>query len=438
MNRKHSVDISIITIITVLIIVFWVSLNLNFGKNHWNRIIQADGKGYYAYLPAIFIYNDVNFGFFDKIEKEKYYDENTYYDYRSHYNNITINKYYSGTAIAMSPFFGGAHIITKLSGGDQDGYSRYYPLAVNIAAIFYLIIGLFFLRKILKLFDIHNFNIAVALFSIVFGTNIFYYTVSEPAMSHIYSWAFVNMFLYFALLYIRQDKIKHLLFAAIFLGIIILIRPVNGLIILSLPFLASNITNFKKLILRLFKRPLHLSMIILIPVFIFSIQFIIYKIQTGNFTVYSYGNEGFNFLKPEIYNFLFSFKKGMFIYTPILFISLWGFISIYRNNRFAFYSLSAFLIILIWILSSWWNWYYGGSFATRVFIEYYAFFALLLCLSLQNLKNKTAKITYLTLIALLTILCQIQTYQYRYYIIHWSDMDFNRYVEVFLKMSKQF
>ena len=25
----------------------------------WDRVINSDGKGYYAYLPAIFIYNDL-------------------------------------------------------------------------------------------------------------------------------------------------------------------------------------------------------------------------------------------------------------------------------------------------------------------------------------------------------------------------------------------
>lgn len=69
-----------------------VSYNLHSGKDNWKGIIESDGKGYYAYLPAIFIYNDLNFGFFDKIEKEKYYDEFRYYDYRSGANGKIINK----------------------------------------------------------------------------------------------------------------------------------------------------------------------------------------------------------------------------------------------------------------------------------------------------------------------------------------------------------
>ena len=71
----------------------FVSSNLNWGKDHWKGILEADAKGYYAYLPAIFIYHDLNFGFFEKIEKEQYYDKNLYYDYTAGSNGKRINKY---------------------------------------------------------------------------------------------------------------------------------------------------------------------------------------------------------------------------------------------------------------------------------------------------------------------------------------------------------
>lgn len=38
--------------------------------NPWDRMISSDGKGYYAYLPAVFIYHDLNFGFIPQYEKD--------------------------------------------------------------------------------------------------------------------------------------------------------------------------------------------------------------------------------------------------------------------------------------------------------------------------------------------------------------------------------
>ncbi|MGZ6519929.1 MAG: hypothetical protein ACXVED_20275, partial [Bacteroidia bacterium] len=88
----------------IIIIVTICSSNINWGKNSWKNIILADAKGYYAYLPATFIYHDLNFSFFDSIEK-KYSGPKTFYDYRVGEGSKTVDKYFAGTAIAMSPFF---------------------------------------------------------------------------------------------------------------------------------------------------------------------------------------------------------------------------------------------------------------------------------------------------------------------------------------------
>ena len=76
----------------VAIVLVWVSSNINWRKDKWRGLLESDAKGYYAYLPAVFIYQDLNFGFFDQIEKEKYYQEHLYYDYRIGAHNSVINK----------------------------------------------------------------------------------------------------------------------------------------------------------------------------------------------------------------------------------------------------------------------------------------------------------------------------------------------------------
>jgi hypothetical protein len=133
---RSILSISSVSIITIILIVTVVSSNLNWEKEDWKGIIESDGKGYYAYLPAIFIYQDLNFGFFESIEEDKYYDENLYYDYRSHANGQVIDKYYCGTALLESPFFLIAHLFSYLLDYELDGYSILYPISINISAIF--------------------------------------------------------------------------------------------------------------------------------------------------------------------------------------------------------------------------------------------------------------------------------------------------------------
>lgn len=422
-NISHS------TIILIGILLLFSSANINWGNNRWQHIIKADGKGYYAWLPAIFIYNDVNFGFFDKIEKQKYFKEELFYDYRVNINNKTSNKYFLGTAILQMPFFLTAHLITKLTKNDADGYSKWYAIFINVAAIFYALAALFFSNKLLKNFGIKDINRCITLIIMAFSTNLFYYVVGEPAMSHIYSFFCITSFCYYVSQLKNQKKAIYI--SAILFGIIVLIRPINAIIILFIPFLFSDFLNFRNTLLSTLKN-------IILPAFIFfvivSIQPAFYYFQTGHFLPDTYPDEHFNFLRPQIIMFLFSFKKGLFLYSPIFILSTMGFYFLYFKNKFHFYYLLFYCCFLIYILSSWWNWWYGGSFSSRVILDYQIIFVLLFALCLENL-NKKLKPVYISIAVIFLILCQIQTYQYRYYIIHWENMNKELYINSILAIK---
>ncbi|HEY4797943.1 MAG TPA: hypothetical protein VII99_02590, partial [Bacteroidia bacterium] len=94
----------------VATVVFCAS-NIKWHGDHWKSIIEFDGKGYYAYLPSIFIYHDLQYGFFESVEK-KYHSCNECADYRENIHGKIVDKYYAGVAMAASPFFLIAHTIT--------------------------------------------------------------------------------------------------------------------------------------------------------------------------------------------------------------------------------------------------------------------------------------------------------------------------------------
>jgi len=433
---KLNISLFKITIVVILAITTIVSSNLNWGRDNWKGIIEADGKGYYAYLPATFIYNDFNYGFFQKIENEKYFDENFYYDYRHGAHGQVINKYYCGTAVAELPFFFVAHFASYMLGYETDGYSKLYPILINLAALFYLFVGLLYLNSSLKTYAINEWQRCLILFAAVFGTHLFYYAVGEPGMSHIYSFAFISMFLFYARQYFSAFHKKYILFLALSLGMITLIRPINGIIIFALPFAAGNFSTLKTGVTLLFRDKLWLFYSVFGFFAILSIQFIIYKISTGSFFVYSYGDEGFNFLSPHFFDILFSYKKGLFLYTPLLFLALIGGYFLWKSSRFAFFAWFGFFILLTYIFSSWWMWYYGGSFSSRVYVEFIPLFMILLALALKKIKPRLLNRLFITMIGLLIVVCQIQTYQYRYFEIHWSDMTKEKYWDVFLRVDK--
>jgi len=418
----------------IIVIIFLCSYNIKWVKDYWKSIIQSDGKGYYAYLPATIIYQDLNFNFFDSIEK-KYPDPQLYYDYRVKYKDINLNKYPAGTSIAMLPFFLTAHVSSTVLGYPADGYSKLYLILIHISTIFYLGVGLFFLKKILEGYNSSKTAIVFLLFAIVFGTNLFYYTVCDPAMSHVYSFSFCTLFIYLITKYFSSPSPRLLLITSFILGIIMLIRPVNGIILLSIPFFTGNKEKlFAGLKFLKLKKMYTIFSVLLLAGIIF-IQLIIYKIQTGSFFVDSYPGESFNWADFNFINFLISYKKGLFIYTPLAFFIVIGLYYLFKTNKYLFFTSFLFFVVLVYVLSSWWSWWYGGSFGSRVMIDYYAFIAVLLLLGYNYLNKQILKRIYLSMMVVFIIICQIQIYQYRYYFIHWEKMDKEHYWNVFLRVD---
>lgn len=418
----------------ILIILLAYTAKTNWSDGQWENVIEADAKGYYAYLPALFIYKDLNFSFYGKAEVENAYNPNLVYDYRAYYNDKCLNKYYVGESILLAPFYLTAHIISKNSKYRADGYSKLYVIAITIAALFYLGIGLIALRRTLFLFGISKLNSILVILTLVFGTNLFYYAIGEVGLSHVYSFSMISIFINQVAKYFQTFQTNYIISASILIGIIVLIRPINALVVLSIPFLSQNSTIFLNGLKKYFFAWKNALISIGIILFIVSIQLIIYKIQTGSFFVYSYGKEAFNFSSPQLINFLFSYKKGFFLYTPICFIALLGFASL-KNDKFKLITLFSFLFLVVYILSSWWMWFYGGSFSSRVMVDYLPYFALLLGFLFQNISKSYSKYILISILFLLTLVNQIQTLQYCYYVIHWSNMNKETYCYTFLYLG---
>ncbi|MFB6306096.1 MAG: hypothetical protein ABEH43_03760, partial [Flavobacteriales bacterium] len=100
-----------------------------------------------------------------------------------------------GLSYLYSPFFFMGHIYAKFTEYDAGGYSIPYKLTMQLGAVFYLAIGLIFLRKLLK----NYFNETVTtltILAVTAGTNLFYYTTHESGMPHLYDFTLISIFLW--------------------------------------------------------------------------------------------------------------------------------------------------------------------------------------------------------------------------------------------------
>lgn len=111
---------------------------------------------------------------------------------------------------------------------------------------------------------------------------------------------------------------------------------------------------------------------------------------------------------------------------------------LYRRSKFECFSFLTFCIILIYVFSSWWNWFYGDSFGMRPMVDYYGLFMLVILLMLSSIKQRIWQIVAVSFIGLSLLLNLFQTWQYAEEIIHPDAMNKSAYNYIFLKTGNSY
>ncbi len=395
------------------------------GKNYtdpYQKPIAGDAQAYYAYLPAVFIYADFSYGFIDEIN-EKHYPKSLQKSFLKPNGTGKVNKTFPGVALLYLPFFLIAHALAIVFGLDADGYSTIYQVLFDVGLWFYLFLGLVFLKKVLLFFKFSVLNTNLTTLILCLGTNLFFYSVYDQSVTHVYNFFLANVFVFMLLKFKENGQYKFLGLALFVLCLLGITRPTNILVLGLLFFFIPTISFYKQVFLTLI-RPKNLLKSVLISIPILAIPFLLWKIQTGNWVVYSYGEEGFNFANPHFFEFIFSYLKGWLTYTPIAFIILvFGFILLYKKDKGRFFVGISFYVLTIYIFSSWWCWYYGAGMGQRVMIDHYLLLGYLISLIIvvfetQPLMNRMLKRGLAIGVTIIFIGHNIaQAYQIRYGIL---------------------
>lgn len=383
--------------------------------------IRSDGLGYYVYLPSVFIYNDISLNKFIEAYSADYGDEiqdtwngATKYEDTGKY----LNKYPVGVAVMASPFFIIAHITTVFVNNfvyfPPDGFSsNLYQAMQSISGTIYALVGLFILKRILDRYFKPTI-VYCSLIILTFGTNLFHYFTYDAGFSHAYSFFLISLFLFLTIRWHNNPSKLNSILIGLTTGLITIVRPTNLLIVLFFllwEFEFSSIQAKLKEKWNLFiKNYKNILLIIISGLIVVSIQLIYWYVITGRFIVYSYGEEGFNLTKPEILNVLFSTRKGLFFWAPVLLLIIPGFYLMYKKLKKFFIASIVFLFIYLWVASSWWHWPYGGSFGMRALIDVFPILIFPLALSFERILNIKSKFWRHFAYAVIFLLCAFTTY----------------------------
>ncbi len=428
-----------LSLATLLIICLALSL---YRINRVNeKEIAWDVLGYYLYLPATFIYDDPmlnDIGWLQHINDEKHLT-GTLYMVSTNDEGQPMYFFLMGMALFYLPFFFLGQVSASVLAYPMDGFSLPYQYALVIGGIIYTIIGLIYLRKILKRF-FSEWITSLVMIIIVFGTNYIHHLTLKDLETVNVLFMLAAIIIWNTIKWHENQRFRYLLAIGVGIVLMALVKP-SEVVIILLPLLwhVYSKESFKqKLSLIIEQRRsilivIGLSFILVIP------QMTYWYLKTGYPIYDSYKNPGvgLDIFSPHILNVLFSYRKGWLVYTPVMIFSLIGFYYVYKDNRKIFFSLLVYFLVSFYIISSWSEWWYGAAFSNRPLITVYPVLAITFGYFLVHLQKSKlwVKTTIGVIIILFIALNQFQWWQLKHYILDPYRTTKAYYWKTFLKTS---
>ncbi|MCU0349046.1 MAG: glycosyltransferase family 39 protein, partial [Saprospiraceae bacterium] len=349
-----------------------------------------DVSGYYLYLPAIFIYGDLERVSFLPQIIEKYQPSYSPDQAFPIENGNQVMKYSVGMAVLYAPFFAVGHAVAKLTGYTADGFSLPYQMAIHLGSVLAAILGLFFLRKsLLRYFP--DRTVGWTLLLIALGTNFFNYATFDAANAHGWLFGIVALLTYLSIRYHEAPSTRLAIGLGTCIGLAALVRPTEVLyVIIPLLWGVGSVAALRERLFFFKKNWLHLLLAGFAMGAVGFLQLAYWKHVSGHWLVYSYGDQGFNFLHPHVMDVFFSYRKGWLVYTPLMVFALLG-LAIsdlglriadwgpsqsaitdvnlrFRNPKSA---ILVFFLLNTWVVCAWDIWWYGGAFGQRAMVQSY-------------------------------------------------------------------
>ena len=403
------------------------------------QTLTWDVFGYYLYLPAIVIHDDPalkNHAWLDDV-MATYDPSTTLYQLVDGPDGARVIKYSSGMALACAPWFLIAHALAEPMGFPADGFSPPYSVAVTFGVLLWVMLGLFLFRSVLLRFFSDGWT-AVLLVLVVLGTNFLHLAALDGTLlTHPFLFTLYTGLLLATIRWHEKPTWQAAIALGATAGWITLVRPNEGVCVL-LPLLWANSDGLAAKWRLVRAHVLHAVLAAIAFVVMAAPQLLYWKSVTGQWLFYSYINpgEGFDFATPYTWDYLFSFRKGWFLYTPMAMIMVGGLLVVWQRARNLFLPIAAFFALNLYITSSWTCWWYaGGSFSARSMMPMYALLALPLGFLMNRLSSSIWLKPVIAILGFLVALNLFQTSQWSANIISKDRMTGAYYAAIFGRTS---
>ncbi len=321
-----------------------------------------------------------------------------YFPYTGHavteFNGKYVTTYTIGQTILWAPFLGLSKLTETLISPQASIYNDYYKafnghsiydgIVILTAAITFSFFSLILIYKFLVDLGFSKGQSMMATVLVYLASYAIAYVYQFPAYSHVYEIFAVSGLLFCLTRFTlpayeiknnseerqagKKFSYRFMVYAGIFAGLLVLIRPVDLLIVL--PVLIYN--------LRFRNKKANISFILAaIP---FALIFLAYNwLSYGSPIANSYsviGGGNFSLNNFNLIKLLFSDVRGWFIWSPLMLVAI---VSLVHYARKSLQSILIYIlpIVLIIIAYTFWpNWWGGDSVGQRFFLVLIPFCAL--------------------------------------------------------------
>jgi hypothetical protein len=278
-----------------------------------------------------------------------------------------------GPSVLWAPFFVAAHLYARLANpsGPTDGFGASYIAAVAGGSALYGLVGLLVLYRLCRLFAPRNLSALTAVLVLV-ASPLFFYVFRQPIMAHSTSFL-ASAALLLACVMAAQGRLE-LGRSGLILGtltglnavtrwasVLIAIVPLTlfGWQLLTLAR-AGERTEARRLMVQLLGFAVGFGLVLL-P------QFALWYQTHGSWLVFP--SQGFTtgLLPRNLLNLFFHTNRGLLYWAPFVLMGLGGLARV----RPAPLRLALLLYVgaYLYVLGRWGDWYSGGGFGARYFIE---------------------------------------------------------------------
>ena len=404
------------------------------------NLFAWDCFGYHLYLSATVIHDDPFIHDLAWVEEARLKNDaaGTLYMVTSLEDGTRVIKCAIGLAVSWTPWFFMGHGLAWLTGAPMDGYTWPYQVCVAAGVLVYLLLGLLALRAVLVRYFADG-TAALALVFVTIGTNLIVQVNTDLTMPHLTLFAIQCGVLYHTMHWYELRRWKNAIALGVLIGMAALIRPTEVIVVL-LPMLWGIAGNFFGHVRSVFKNLLQWATIGALIFLVGSIQLLYWKGATGHWMVDPYTNpaEGLDFNSPHTMNFLFSYRKGWLLYTPMMLFALLGLFWLHRHFRAAATGVIALLLLYVYVTSSWTNWWYADSFSARPMVALYGVLSLALAALITELKAHKPWLRWPVFVGMIACVLfnLFQRWQFEHGLIHISRMTEKAYWAVFGQTEK--